>query len=239
MKARLKFFGLLGLFWVCFFTVGRILFFIYLYPQTVQLSWREILLPLFLGLRMDAAMAGYWLLIPGLLFIISAFLSNQIIYRLQGFFTTLLLLASSLLIIADIELYKHWGFRINTTPLMYMEPEAVNSVNPIVLVILLLIFSLLMLLSLYVYWKKLAPSLLTLPALPKKWAPAWLIITGLLIIPIRSSFSVAPLNTGVVYFHKTKAFPNHAGINPVWNFLKAYSVMVKTDIHRLSISPIN
>lgn len=170
---------------------------------------------------MDAAMAGYWLLIPGLLFIISAFLSNQIIYRLQGFFTTLLLLVSGLLIIADMELYKHWGFRINTTPLMYMEPEAVNSVNPIVLVILLLIFSLLMFLSLYVYWKKLAPSLLTLPALPKKWAPAWLIITGLLIIPIRSSFSVAPLNTGVVYFHKTKAFPNHAGINPVWNFFKS------------------
>ena len=108
MKARLKFFGLLGLFWISFFTVGRILFFLYLYPQTAQLSLREILLPLFLGLRMDAAMAGYWLLIPGLLFIASAFLSNLIIYRLQGLFTTLLLLVSGLLIITDLELYKQW-----------------------------------------------------------------------------------------------------------------------------------
>jgi phosphoglycerol transferase MdoB-like AlkP superfamily enzyme len=221
MKARLKFFGLLGLFWISFFTVGRILFFLYLYPQTAQLSLREILLPLFLGLRMDAAMAGYWLLIPGLLFIASAFLSNLIIYRLQGLFTTLLLLVSGLLIITDLELYKQWGFRINTTPLMYIESEAISSVNPIIFVVLLLILLVLMVVFLYLYWKKLAPSLLLLPTLSKKWAPVWLIITGLLIIPIRSSFSVAPLNTGVVYFHKSKAFPNHAGINPVWNFFKS------------------
>lgn len=221
MKARLKFFGLLGLFWISFFTVSRILFFIYLYPQTAQLSWLEILFPLLLGLRMDAAMAGYWLLIPGLLFIASAFSSNLTVYRLQGIVTTTLLLLSGILIITDIELYKHWGFRINTTPLMYMESEALSSINPVVLIILLLFFFLLMTSFLYLYWKKLAPSLLTLPSLSKKMAPVWFIITGLLIIPIRSSFSVAPLNTGAVYFHKSKAFPNHAGINPVWNFFKS------------------
>jgi len=49
----------------------------------------------------------------------------------------------------------------------------------------------------------------------------WLFITASLIIPIRSGIGVAPLNTGFVYFHKTKAFPNHAGINPVWNFLRS------------------
>lgn len=221
MKARLKFFGLLGLFWISFFTVSRILFFIYLYPQTAQLSWLEILFPLLLGLRMDAAMAGYWLLIPGLLFIASGFSSNLTVYRLQGIVTTTLLLLSGILIITDIELYNHWGFRINTTPLMYMESEALSSINPMVLVILLLIFFLLMTCFLYLYWKKLAPSLLALPALSKKMAPVWFLITGLLIIPIRSSFSVAPLNTGAVYFHKSKAFPNHAGINPVWNFFKS------------------
>ncbi|MDZ7646462.1 MAG: hypothetical protein U5K54_04390 [Cytophagales bacterium] len=126
-----------------------------------------------------------------------------------------------MLIVTDLELYKQWESRINTTPLMYMESEAVSSVNPIIFVTLLLILFLLLVAFLYLYWKKLAPSLLQLPTLSKKWAPVWLIITGLLIIPIRSSFSVAPLNTGVVYFHKSKAFPNHAGINPVWNFFKS------------------
>lgn len=52
-------------------------------------------------------------------------------------------------------------------------------------------------------------------------------LTALLFIPIRSSFSVAPLNTGVVFFHKTNAFANHAGINVVWNFFKGVAYYKK------------
>ncbi len=32
---------------------------------------------------------------------------------------------------------------------------------------------------------------------------------------------MAPLNTGVVYFHKTNPFANHAGINVIWNFFQS------------------
>lgn len=220
MKARLKFFGQLALYWLLFFTVGRILFFIYLYAQTSTLTAKEIAMPMILGLRMDAAMTGYWLLIPGLILVASAFISAKWVTILQGFITSLLLLISTLLVVADLELYKHWGFRINATPLMYLESEAASSVNPAILVLLVILFVVLLTAFMLLYWKVLAPQLSSLPELPKKWSLIWLIITAALIIPIRSSFSVAPLNTGVVYFHKSKAFPNHAGINPVWNFFK-------------------
>jgi phosphoglycerol transferase MdoB-like AlkP superfamily enzyme len=223
MKERLKFFGALALYWFCFFTLGRIIFLVYLNAQTSQLLWNEIVTPLFLGLRMDAAMVGYWLLLPGLIFISSAFISQRLVYLLIGTVTTTLLFISTLLIVADVELYKHWGFRINSTPLMYLESEAMSSVNPTILLLLITIFILLFTSFLFIYWRKLAPQLLAFTTLPAKWAPVWLLITGSLIIPIRSSFSVAPLNTGFVYFHKTKAFPNHAGINPVWNFFKSLS----------------
>ncbi|MBL7871303.1 MAG: sulfatase-like hydrolase/transferase [Cyclobacteriaceae bacterium] len=223
MKERLKFFGALVLYWFSFFTIGRILFLLYLFAQTSQLSWSEIMTPLFLGLRMDAAMAGYWLLLPGLIFMVSVFISQRMVYLLAGIVTTALLFVSTLITVADIELYKHWGFRINSTPLMYLESEAMSSVNPTVLIVLISIFTILLAFFLYIYWKMLAPLLLTFQKLPVKWAPVWLAITGALIIPIRSSFNVAPLNTGFVYFHKTKAFPNHAGINPVWNFFKSLS----------------
>jgi phosphoglycerol transferase MdoB-like AlkP superfamily enzyme len=223
MKERLKFFGALALYWFCFFTLGRIIFLVYLNAQTSQLLWNEILTPLFLGIRMDAAMVGYWLLLPGLIFISSAFISQRLVYLLIGIVTTTLLFISTLLIVADVELYKHWGFRINSTPLMYLESEAMSSVNPKILLVLVSLFITLLTSFLFIYWRKLAPQLLTFTTLPAKWAPVWLLITGSLIIPIRSSFSVAPLNTGFVYFHKTKAFPNHAGINPVWNFFKSLS----------------
>ncbi len=231
MKERLKFFGLLASFWLVFFTLSRIIFLIYLHDQSSQLTWKEIFTPLFLGLRMDAAMAGYWLLLPGLIFMTSSVLPKRVVYLLQGIVTTILLFISTLLVIADLELYTHWGFRINSTPLMYLETEAMSSVNATVLIFLVLIFIGLFASFLFIYWKKLAPQLLTLSKLPLLWGLVWLIITGALIIPIRSSVSVAPLNTGFVYFHKTKAFPNHVGINPVWNFFKS---VAGDDSHRYS-----
>jgi len=231
MKERLKFFGLLASFWLVFFTLSRIIFLIYLHDQSSQLTWKEIFTPLFVGLRMDAAMAGYWLLLPGLIFMTSSVLPKRVVYLLQGIVTTILLFISTLLVVADLELYKHWGFRINSTPLMYLETEAMSSVNATVLIFLVLIFIGLFASFLFIYWKKLAPQLLTLSKLPLLWGLVWLIITGALIIPIRSSVSVAPLNTGFVYFHKTKAFPNHVGINPVWNFFKS---VAGDDSHRYS-----
>ncbi len=221
MRDRLRFFGLLALFWMGFFTLGRILFFLYLFPQTKTLSVFEIVMPLVLGLRMDAAMTGYWLFLPGLFFIISAFIPNRFTYYAISWITTLALIVSSIIIISDVELYKHWGFRINSTPLMYLEKEAVSSVNPGILVLLVVLFVALLGASLFVYWRLMAPRLLNLTPIGSKRALTWLLITAGLIIPIRSSFTVAPLNTGVVYFHRTKSFPNHAGINPVWNFFRS------------------
>jgi len=221
MKDRLRFFGLLSLYWLTFFVLGRILFLVYLHAQTSALALNEIITPLVLGLRMDAAMTGYWMLITGLIFTASPFISNRSVTIIQGGFTILFLVICSIIVVADVELYKHWGFRINSTPLMYIGSEAAGTVAPAVLITLLVIFIALFFSFLFFYLKRLAPSLTILGHLDKKWSPAWLIITASLIIPIRSSFSVAPLNTGFVYFHKTKAFPNHAGINPVWNFLRS------------------
>lgn len=221
MKDRLRFFGLLSLYWLTFFVLSRVLFLVYLHEQTASLTLNEILTPLALGLRMDAAMTAYWMIISGLVFTASPFISNRMISLIQGSFTILFLIICSLVVVADIELYKHWGFRINSTPLMYIGSEAAGSVSPSVVIALVAIFLLLFSSFLIIYMKRLAPGLKTLNPLEKKWAPVWLILTVALIIPIRSSFSVAPLNTGFVYFHKTKAFPNHAGINPVWNFLRS------------------
>lgn len=221
MRDRLRFFGLLALFWMSYFTIGRILFLLYLFPQSRTLSFTEITMPLLLGLRMDAAMTGYWLLLPGLVFVASGFLPNRFTYVTTGILTTILLLTSTIVVVTDLELYKHWGFRINSTPLMYMESEAVSSVSTGVLIGLLIVFVLLFGFFLFVYSRWLGPRLLVLSPIGKKRAFTWLLITGALIIPIRSSFTVAPLNTGVVYFHKTKSLPNHAGINPVWNFFRS------------------
>jgi phosphoglycerol transferase MdoB-like AlkP superfamily enzyme len=74
---------------------------------------------------------------------------------------------------------------------------------------------------LFIYLSYLAPRLYRLKKTHWKVSIIMVVITALLFIPIRGSFSVAPMNTGFVYFHNTKAYANHAAINAVWNFLNS------------------
>lgn len=127
---------------------------------------------------------------------------------------------SSLLIVSDLELYRHWGFRLDTTPLLYTGSGGVGSVPLWIIILLIGIFVGLMIALHWGFEKFIKPQIHFLPS-PKGYSLLMFFCTALLFIPIRSSFRVAPLNTGVVYFHKSKPFANHAGINVVWNFLKS------------------
>jgi phosphoglycerol transferase MdoB-like AlkP superfamily enzyme len=221
MKQRLTLFGYLGLFWMVFFTVSRILFLIYHRDLTTSLSWTDILMVLALGSRMDAAIAGDCLLLTGLLLTVSCIWNGKIIGVVNHFIVGIFIVVASIIVVADLELYRHWGFRMDSTPLMYIGSEGAQSAS---LSVLALLFSLLLLLIVpawYFYWRKIAPKFRHLPETKMYNVVVMLIVTALLFIPIRSSFSVAPLNTGVVYFHKTIPFANHAGINVVWNFFES------------------
>mgnify|MGYP002777269545 CR=1 FL=1 len=220
MIARLKIFGSLGLFWMIFFTISRLLFLLYQLSQTTTCTLTEVLTALLLGLRMDAAMTGYWLLLPGLFFSASGFLSNRALSWGIGTVTLIFLVISTFLVVVDLELYRHWGFRLNATPLLYVDREAMSSIQVGAFILLVTMFILIMGGFAWLYWRTILPPILRLTPLPKKLTPIWLGITALLFIPIRSSFTVATLNAGVVYFHPTKVFPNHVGINPIWNFFK-------------------
>jgi phosphoglycerol transferase MdoB-like AlkP superfamily enzyme len=219
MKERLKLFTLIGLFWMVFFIASRILFLVYNSAQTSSLTFIDILTVNFLGLRMDLAMAGYWLIPSGLLLTASVFTNGKGIYYLNNTLVTVFMVLSEGVVIVDLELYKHWGFRTDTTPLMYARGEGIASVNPLIIALLLVLFVVFLSLFLWLYYAHISKRFLLLKPIKPFWAIVMLLVTASLFIPIRSSFSVAPLNTGVVYYHKTNTFPNHAGINVVWNFL--------------------
>jgi phosphoglycerol transferase MdoB-like AlkP superfamily enzyme len=223
MKHRIGLFLRTYLFWILFFIIGRWLFLIYHFDKTAALTFREIATINFLGLRMDAAMAGYWTIPTALLLTASTLWIDKGIRTAQLIITIILLLLSCFIVIGDLELYKHWGFRMDTTPLMYLGSEGAGSVSVWVVIKLILLFIVLFTVSYLVYKKLVLAHFKKLTAISLKWSPLILLIGGLLFIPIRSSFDVAPLNTGVVYFHKTNAFANHSGINVVWNFFRSLS----------------
>jgi phosphoglycerol transferase MdoB-like AlkP superfamily enzyme len=202
-----------------FFMAARGVFMVYQFSLTAPLSMSDLIWPNVLGLRMDAAMTGYWLIIPGLALVASCFFP-QIAKPVISLSFYVLLFLSSLIIVADLELYAHWGFRMDTTPLLYTGSEGLGSVSIgrlLWLTILFLGFLVIMFLA-FQRWIK---PYLNVGRGTAKQALFMFGFVAFLFLPIRSSVRVAPLNTGVVYYHQTNPFPNHAGINVVWNFFKS------------------
>lgn len=220
MRERLSIFISLLLFWMAFFTFSRMLFLVYNAYLTAQLSTGEILRSCLYGLAMDASMTGYLVALAGLILLTSVFYQSKILSGIFYGVNLALILVVSIIIVVDLELYRHWGFRLNTAPLFYMGSEAAGTVEATVTIRLLLIATGLAGLAAFIFIQTTGKAFRLLQP-TKKWKHAALLLglTAALIVPIRGSFSVSTMNVSFVYYHKSKSYANHAGINVVWNFL--------------------
>lgn len=216
----------LWLFWIAFFELGRLAFLLYNRQELAGLPPGTVLKTLLYGLRMDASMAAYLVAPVCLLLLLSA------IYRPLGSFRVIhsvnivLLLPVLLIMFADMPAYAAWGFRMDVSPLRYLSSpsEAWASVSHLPVFWIFALYGL-------VYWvtaRKLGSMTRRLlgeqPIDKSKWAGAGILLLfmGALVLPLRGGWQLAPLNQSSVYF-SDKAFPNHAAINPAWNFLHSLS----------------
>jgi phosphoglycerol transferase MdoB-like AlkP superfamily enzyme len=219
MRKRLIVFVSFFFFWMVFFAVARGTFLVYNYSLTSQLTGGEILKSFFQGSKMDMSMTGYFMIITGLLLSITTLITSRLLSIIIHGATVLFLLISVLITTVDLELYRHWGFRMNTLPLFYMGSEAMGTVE--FTVTLRLIFFALVLFALFcwVYFRFLSKHVRALQPSGWKSGVVLLIVTLSMALPIRGSVSTSTMNPSMVYFHPTKIFANHAGINVTWNFL--------------------
>lgn len=223
MRARLWIFAKLMLYWMLFMSVIRISFLAYNYDLSSQLTFKEILLSLVYGTPMDLSMTGYVMLLSGLFLTVSTLIKGRWIYYALFSLSMLALFLQIIIVIIDLELYRHWGFRMNNTPLFYMGSGAAGSIDLWVAIKVLLIGAVLAFTFVWLYVKWIAPSVWNLGTALKKSALVLLLLSGLMVLCIRGSFTVATMNTGFVYFHTTKMYANHAAINVVWNFFRSLS----------------
>lgn len=209
----------LALFWLAFQVLIRGLFLLYNHDLSAQLVTGELVKVFLNGLKMDISMLGYILMLVSLVFTFSVFTPRRWTLYTLYVITVFLMVMFSVIVGVDLELYRHWGFRLNTTPLFYMGPQAMGSVELSVVIQLLLVMTALVTLGLFGYDRLIVPGIRKLEPAPAKGSLVFFVVAVLMILPIRGSFTVAPMNTGFVYFHKTKAFANHAAINVIWNFI--------------------
>lgn len=146
--------------------------------------------------------------------------------------------AYSVAVISNIALYKYWGFPLDVTPLFYITTSPADAMASITIwQILIGCLSMIALTALiiYVFEKATNPRCLTHLASHKEQTREWVakykldkvgepilmvLLAGALIIPIRGGFSVAPNNTGSVYYSDNMRL-NHASVNPVFSFLES------------------
>lgn len=231
MKKRLVFFLYYIVFWLSFFIVTRLLFLLVYHNLSFNLGINEWFYIFGHGMKMDFSAIGYILLLPGLATVMTSYFNGDVMKKVINIYTAIILGITSFIVIVDLELYKYWGFRLDSSPLLYINtPKDMMASVPVwVYIRQILIGAVIYCIFYYFYKKWIFNRLENLEA--GKWQAAglFLFLTAALIIPIRGGFGIAPMNVGTAYFSEN-LFENHASINVVWNL--GYSLANLNDVDK-------
>ena len=176
------------------------------------------------GLTLDMTVAGYVTALPILVTLLSLWLRlPEKVWR--GVLTTwfvLVAVTTAVIFAVDVALYEHWGFRIDSTVLIYLaDPEeAMASVDFWLGVRQTLLAAAYAAGMIWVYHRILG----VFDGRPVGWRVASLgslavvMLAGFDFLAIRGGTGASVANVSKVYFSSTQ-FLNHAATNPVFSFL--------------------
>ena len=214
MMKSLKTFLLTFLLWTLTGTVGHVLFLLLYSGLMTDAPWSERLLAVVYGLKLDAAIAAYLTVIPGLLLLIGA--GGRRMKVLWSACFALFGGVYALAIVANLGLYGPWGFPLDYTPILYLTTSPAEALASATL------------------WQ-MAAAAVTMAGLtwgvwrlrpPYEASAGWggrlalLLLTVALILPMRGGLSTGTNHTGTVYFSENIRL-NHAAVNPVFSFIES------------------
>jgi len=235
MKAHFRFILFYTIFWLLLFCFSRALFLTYEFHQTASLSLVTILKTFIYGFRLDVSITGYIILLSSVLMAVVELISRPKVRELVFIgLTVLLLLIATLIVIVDLELYRNWGFRIDAMVLDFLETPALAMASTPISWIIAMVLGWLVFVgaAFFLFSRYLLPIMRSFSKL-KWWQVALFIPFGAtMILPIRGSLDVAPINAGSVYF-SSDMFANHAAVNAVWNFY--YSLLKRKSDNKLNV----
>lgn len=178
------------------------------------------------GLKLDLTVAGYVTALPILLTLASLWIrlpERPTRLFLKGYFIVVSVV-TAVIVAVDLELYAHWGFRIDNSISMYLaDPnEAMASIDWRMGVRQTLLCIGWAAGMIFVYSR--IVRLFDGEPIVRRWAwPASLLLlfcAGLDFLAIRGGTGASVANVSKVYF-STNPFLNHAATNPVFSFLSS------------------
>lgn len=181
------------------------------------------------GLPLDLSIAGYLTVIPALLITVETSIGSHRLRIADRIYYGIAAFCLSVIYVLDLMLYAYWGNPLDFSPIFYFTSSpsaAMASASGLMLAggiaaIILLTTGIYCALRHTVGRIKIEPS-------KHPWKKiAWMILlTGCLLLPIRGSFTVAPVNISKAYFSTIPTL-NHTAVNPVMSLL--YSMTHQTD----------
>lgn len=207
-------------FWVLYFMVSRSVFMVYHLGKTQAITGSDVLQAFLYGSRLDFSFAAYLCVLPFLAAFVAALWKGfNAAVSIRGY-TYMMILILSLLLSADLELYANWGFRLDATPLQYLNTpgEMAASVASAPIFTLLAIALLLSILFIWLY--KFLFDLSRFQDVRSRWVSAAvsLFLAALLVLPMRGGWQQIPINQSTAYFSNIP-YTNHASLNLPWNLM--------------------
>lgn len=229
MLRYIKFIFSILLFWIVFSITNKLLFVIYQWNITSQVSALDISKAFLYGLKLDVSWACYVTMFVCILTLL-LFVNEHVFRKATAILHFILIPLCTLLIISDLELYKNWLSHLDVSVFLFFDKSfsALSSTSNSLLIVLIGLWLVMSFVAIFLFLK-LVNNQLKKPSHKKWYSPIALICMGsFLFIPARGGVDVASMNTGAVYFSKNLT-ANHIAVNPIWNFLSSMTQMSSLD----------
>jgi phosphoglycerol transferase MdoB-like AlkP superfamily enzyme len=220
----------LYLYFVLLFLLWKPVFMLYHWDLYGAYPLGEWLAVMWHGLPHDLTVAGYLSVLPFLLTLVQIWVPGRWHARVMRGYLRLAAAVVLLILMVDIELYTHWGFRLDTTPLIYLSDNPGDSIRqaPTWALVVLPVVMVALWWAIQRWWCSLFPVPRSnhqpwiSPARRRGQTGLALLLCVLLVLPIRGGVTVSTMNVGHVYYSSDMKL-NHAAVNPVFSFLSSLS----------------
>lgn len=180
-------------------------------------DWISVILH---GLPMDCSMAGYMTVLPALFTVANIWTDSSKLKFIVKVYIAITATIISIVAILDLALYGYWNFRLDTTPFFYFfsSPTSALASTSIWIALSGLLCAIIFAVLIYLFITQLVQIFNIKASHNIGVTISALILTALLIIPIRGSVTVSTMNLSRSYFSPNQRL-NHAAINPLFSVM--------------------
>lgn len=201
------------------FVLQKLLFLAVNFSYADGVTFKEVLLVLWHGLRLDSVATSYLMVVPLLIMAVALWFKHVNLRKLLSWWFVLASLIVTIAFLADAMLYNFWGSKLDAADFIYAKnPKDLFASLSFWLILLAFVVIALLTLGqvLLLRW----PTPKNMPRVKNRWLGTVIIVLllGVNFIGMRGGVQESTANPSYVYFSKNQ-FLNHAALNPAFNIL--------------------